>query len=159
MIRDNNWDPGSGGLKVMPVNGGLFGVILHSNLATLDFVCSLVSHPSSSPTTPLPPPPKNFTIYFNKPEKVMGGSKQSLKWNHTKRRRAFVPKDPRSKAWIHQGTGHPAPNWPRQGWQVCLPRRVQKPLYRVCPKNSGPPRGSFSPGSSSWRALALLPSC
>ena len=37
----------------------------------------------------------------------MGGSKQSLIWIRTKCRRAFVPKDPRSQAWTHQGAGRP----------------------------------------------------
>ena len=86
----------------------------------------------------------------------MGGSKQSLIWNGTKCRRAFVPKDPRSKAWIHQGAGHPAPIYPGRAGKFAFPAGSGSPSTGSAPRTQGPQGGLFHQGAG---AEGLLPSC
>lgn len=121
MIRNNDQDP-SLGLKIIPVIRGLFGDILHQNVTSLDFLCSLVSSH--------PPEKSQWTcIYFNKPEKVVERPSNYLY------RREFAPKDPRLKPaprTYHQGAGHPGSHLPWKG-KFTFAQGQEAPLQDLLP--------------------------
>lgn len=136
----------------MPVSGGLFRVILHSNLATLDFVCSLVSHPSSTPTPRLKI--SQFTLINQK--RSWEGLSNHLNGTTPNTEGHLFPRIQGLRLGSTRGQGIRLQIDPGRAGKFAFPAGSRSPSTGSAPRTQGPQGALFHQGAG---AEGLLPSC